>query len=64
MRAGAFGDQSLRSAGERIRHLWLSEGRGSRCELEITASPGGGRWFRAYDLNHLHQTCGTGNLSA
>lgn len=29
---------SLRSADERIRHLLLSEGRGSRCELEITGS--------------------------
>lgn len=29
---------SLRSAEERIRHLLLSEGRGSRCELEITGS--------------------------
>lgn len=27
---------SLRSAEERIRHLLVSEGRGSRCELEIT----------------------------
>jgi CRP/FNR family transcriptional regulator, dissimilatory nitrate respiration regulator len=29
---------SLRSADERIRHLLQSEGRGSRCELEITGS--------------------------
>ena len=29
---------SLRSAEERIRHLLLSEGRGLRCELEITGS--------------------------
>jgi CRP/FNR family transcriptional regulator, dissimilatory nitrate respiration regulator len=29
---------SLRSAEERIRHLLLSEGRGPRCELEITGS--------------------------
>lgn len=29
---------SLRSAEERIRHLLLSEGRGSRCQLEITGS--------------------------
>ena len=29
---------SLRSAEDRIRHLLLSEGRGARCELEITGS--------------------------
>jgi CRP-like cAMP-binding protein len=29
---------SLRSAEERIRHLLLSEGRGARCELDITGS--------------------------
>jgi CRP-like cAMP-binding protein len=29
---------SLRSVEERIRHLLLAEGRGSRCELEITGS--------------------------
>lgn len=29
---------SLRSAEERIRHLLLSEGHGSQCELEITGS--------------------------
>jgi CRP/FNR family transcriptional regulator, dissimilatory nitrate respiration regulator len=29
---------SLRSAEERVRHLLLSEGRGPRCELEITGS--------------------------
>jgi CRP/FNR family transcriptional regulator, dissimilatory nitrate respiration regulator len=29
---------SLRSAEERIRHLLLAEGRGSRCELELSGS--------------------------